>query len=126
MPELSINQGVEIRNAQLELHRFRVRLAVAFVLVLTVFALLVGRFFYLQVVKHDQLHTLAEANRISIVPVVPNPASSSIATARCSRTTIPPTRWRSSRGKSMIRTAPSTSCPAWSRLRRATGGASSG
>jgi len=72
MPELVINQGVEIRNAQLELHRFRVRLAVSFVLVLAVYAVLVGRFFYLQVVKHGELHTLAEANRISIVPVVPN------------------------------------------------------
>jgi penicillin-binding protein 2 len=72
MPELSINPGVEIRNAQLELHRFRVRLGIAFVLVLTVFALLAGRFFYLQVVRHGELSTLAEANRISIVPVVPN------------------------------------------------------
>jgi penicillin-binding protein 2 len=72
MPEFSINPGVEIRNAQLELHRFRVRLGVAFVLVLAVFALLAGRFFYLQVVRHGELSTLAEANRISIVPVVPN------------------------------------------------------
>jgi penicillin-binding protein 2 len=72
MPELSINPGVEIRNAQLELHRFRVRLGIAFVLVLGVFGLLAGRFFYLQVVRHGELRTLAEANRISIVPVVPN------------------------------------------------------
>src|SRR6185503_13382966 len=72
MPELSINPGVEIRNAQLELHHFRVRLAIAFVFVLAVFVLLAARFFYLQVVKHGELHTLAEANRISIVPVVPN------------------------------------------------------
>ena len=76
MPELAINQGVELRNAQLELHRFRVRLAIAFVLVLAVFALLAGRFFYLQVVRHGELHTLAEANRISIVPVVPCTAGS--------------------------------------------------
>ena len=72
MPELSINPGIELRNAQLELHQFRVRLAIAFVLVLIVFLLLAARFFYLQVVRHEQLHTLAEANRISIVPVVPN------------------------------------------------------
>jgi penicillin-binding protein 2 len=72
MPELTINPGIEIRNAQLELHRFRLRLAIAFVLVLAVFASLAGRFFYLQVVRHGELHTLAEANRISIVPVVPN------------------------------------------------------
>ncbi len=36
------------------------------------FALLFVRFFYLQVVKRDYYHTLAEANRISIVPIVPN------------------------------------------------------
>jgi penicillin-binding protein 2 len=40
--------------------------------VLFMFLVLFGRFFYLQVVKHQQLRTLAEANRISIVPLVPN------------------------------------------------------
>ena len=49
-----------------------VRLAIAAGFVLFVFLLLAGRFFYLQVVRHGELHTLAEANRISIVPVVPN------------------------------------------------------
>jgi penicillin-binding protein 2 len=48
------------------------RLAIATGFVLFMFLLLFGRFFYLQVVKHDQLQTLAEANRIAIVPVVPN------------------------------------------------------
>ncbi len=72
MPEFSINPGVEIKNAQLELHRFRFRLGIAFVLVLAVFGLLACRFFFLQVVRHGELRTLAEANRISIVPVVPN------------------------------------------------------
>jgi penicillin-binding protein 2 len=70
--ELSINPGVELRNAKLELHHFQVRLAVAAGLVLFVFLVLAGRFFYLQVVRHGELYTLAEANRISIVPVVPN------------------------------------------------------
>jgi penicillin-binding protein 2 len=70
--ELSINPGVELRNAELELHHFQVRLAIAAGLVLCVFLLLAGRFFYLQVVRHGELNTLAEANRISIVPVVPN------------------------------------------------------
>ena len=72
MSELSINPGVEMRNAQLELQQFRGRLAIAAGLVLFMFLLLACRFFYLQVVKHSELHTLAEANRISIVPVVPN------------------------------------------------------
>ena len=70
--ELSINPGVEMRNAQLDLHHFRMRLAIAGAFVLALFLLLAGRFFHLQVVKHGELYTLAEANRISIVPVVPN------------------------------------------------------
>ena len=70
--ELSINPGIELRNAQLELHHFQLRLAIATGFVLFMFLVLFGRFFYLQVVKHDQLQTLAEANRIAIVPMVPN------------------------------------------------------
>jgi len=70
--ELSINPGIELRNAQLELHHFQLRLVIATGFVLFMFLVLFGRFFYLQVVKHDQLQTLAEANRIAIVPVVPN------------------------------------------------------
>ena len=72
MSELSINPGVEMRNAQLELQQFRGRLAIAAGVVLLMFLLLACRFFYLQVIRHSELHTLAEANRISIVPVVPN------------------------------------------------------
>jgi penicillin-binding protein 2 len=70
--ELSINPGIELRNAELELHHFQVRLAIAAGFVLLAFLLLAGRFFYLQVVRHGELYTLAEANRIAIVPVVPN------------------------------------------------------
>lgn len=72
MSELMINPGVELRNSQLELYHFRLRLAIAGGLVLLMFGLLFLRFFYLQVVKHDHYQTLAEANRISIVPIVPN------------------------------------------------------
>jgi len=72
MSDLNINPGVEFRNSQLELHHFRWRLAAAVIFVLLMFALLFVRFFYLQVVKRDYYHTLAEANRISIVPIVPN------------------------------------------------------
>jgi penicillin-binding protein 2 len=72
MPELSINQGVEIRNAQAEIQQFRIRLAIAGVFTLAMFAVLFLRFFYLQVIEHDHYHTLAEANRISLVPIVPN------------------------------------------------------
>ncbi|MBI1991281.1 MAG: penicillin-binding protein 2 [Betaproteobacteria bacterium] len=72
MPELTINPGTEIRNTQLELHHFRLRLAVIAGFVVVMFLVLFARFFYLQVVMQEHYQALAEANRISIVPVVPN------------------------------------------------------
>src|SRR6188474_2163908 len=72
MSELRITAGVEMRDAELELHHFRVRLGIASTFVLVMFALLFARFCYLQLVMHDHYHTLAEANRISILPIVPN------------------------------------------------------
>src|SRR4029078_8048092 len=72
MSELRITAGVEMRDAERTLHHLRVRLGIASTFVLVMFALLFARFFYLQVVMHDHYHTLAEANRISILPIVPN------------------------------------------------------
>ena len=72
MSELNINAGVEMRDAQRELHHFRLRVAIATGFVLLMFALLFVRFLYLQVVRHDHYHTLAEANRISILPITPS------------------------------------------------------
>jgi penicillin-binding protein 2 len=72
MSELLINPGVEMRDAQHELHHFRLRLGIATMFVIVMFALLFVRFMYLQIVMHDHYHTLAEANRISILPIVPN------------------------------------------------------
>lgn len=64
--------AIELRNSQLEIHHFRLRLAIAAGFMLVMFGLLAARFVYLQVVKHEHYRTLAEANRISIVPIVPN------------------------------------------------------
>jgi penicillin-binding protein 2 len=72
MSELNINPGVELRDNEGELRHFRVRLGIASTFVLLMFGILFARFTYLQVVKHDHYHTLAEANRISILPIVPN------------------------------------------------------
>src|SRR3954471_21409778 len=72
MSELSINGGVEMRDAQQELHQFRLRLGIVTTFVLIMFGLLFARFVYLQIVMHEHYHTLAEANRISILPIVPN------------------------------------------------------
>jgi len=63
---------VELRNLRQEIHEFRLRLALMAGFVLLLFFLLLLRFVWLQVVQHDHYHTLAEANRISIVPIVPN------------------------------------------------------
>lgn len=55
-----------------ELDRFRFRIAFAAGVVLLCFAILIGRFVYLQLVQHDYYKTRAEDNRISLVPVTPN------------------------------------------------------
>src|SRR5439155_23609536 len=62
----------ELRNPEREVFLFRRRLGFAGVLVLIAFGGLFARFFYLQVVLHDHYQTLAETNRIAIVPIVPN------------------------------------------------------
>ena len=72
MSELSINPGIEIRDSERELDRFRRRLAILGFFVLAAFGLLLLRFFYLQVIQHSHYSTLAEANRISILPIAPH------------------------------------------------------
>src|SRR3989454_3622914 len=62
----------EIRDTKRDLHYFQLRLGVAGVVVLAAFAVLFGRFFYLQVIQHQYYDTKAEDNRISIVPNPPN------------------------------------------------------
>ncbi len=61
-----------LRNVELEIDRFRGRLLAAAGFVLLAFALLATRLGYLQVLRHEDLATQAEANRIAMVPVVPN------------------------------------------------------
>ncbi|PXW96910.1 peptidoglycan glycosyltransferase /cell elongation-specific peptidoglycan D,D-transpeptidase [Sphaerotilus hippei] len=63
---------IELRDAEVEQERFRLRLIVAMLTVLVAFSLLVSRLVYLQVLSFDELTTRAENNRIAVVPVVPN------------------------------------------------------
>jgi penicillin-binding protein 2 len=72
MSELYINPGIELRNSQREIHQFRLRLGIASGFVMLMFFVLFLRFFYLQVIQHEHYSTLAENNRISIAPIVPN------------------------------------------------------
>ncbi len=62
----------ELRNPEREVFLFRRRLGLAGALVFIAFCALAARFFYLQVIEHRHYQTLAETNRIAIVPVVPN------------------------------------------------------
>ncbi|MDH4149185.1 MAG: penicillin-binding protein 2, partial [Betaproteobacteria bacterium] len=67
-----MNAGIEIRDSERELDRFRRRLAILGVFVLVLFSLLFLRFLYLQVLQHGHYSTLADANRISILPIAPH------------------------------------------------------
>jgi len=62
----------ELRDVERDIDRFRGRLLAAAVFVLAAFALLAARLVHLQVFRHEDLATQAEANRIAVVPVVPN------------------------------------------------------
>lgn len=62
----------ELKNHQNELHHFRLRLTVLGFLVLIAFSVLSFRFYFLQINRYDYYQTLAENNRISIVPIAPN------------------------------------------------------
>ena len=61
----------ELKNVERELSRFRRRLLIATLVVVLSFALLVGRWLWLQVIRHRQYSLQAQDNRIAIVPLVP-------------------------------------------------------
>ena len=67
-----MKRDVELRNHPVELHKFRIRLFISACFLLILFLILYVRFYYLQVSQQEHYHTLAEANRISISPLVPN------------------------------------------------------
>ena len=64
--------GQALRDPQRELVVFHNRLVAAGLVIVVAFGVLVSRFVWLQVLQRQYYHTLAEANRISVVPVVPN------------------------------------------------------
>ncbi len=67
-----MNKHVELINHQREIYYFRLRLVISIGFVLVLMAILLARFAYLQAFRHDHYQTLAESNRISVVPIVPN------------------------------------------------------
>jgi penicillin-binding protein 2 len=67
-----MNSKRELKNYQNELHNFKLRLGVLGLLILVAFSLLAFRFYFLQINRYDYYQTLAESNRISVVPIAPN------------------------------------------------------
>ncbi len=63
---------IELKNLERELGRFNTRLVVAGLFVLLCFGMLGVRLVWLQVFRHEELALQAEANRVSVVPVLPN------------------------------------------------------
>ncbi len=61
-----------LRDVEQEIDRFRGRVLAAAAFVLVLFGLVAARLVYLQVIRHDEMATQAEANRIAVVPIVPN------------------------------------------------------
>jgi penicillin-binding protein 2 len=62
----------ELKNLEAELSRFRGRLVAAALFVLLGFSLVAARLVWLQIYKYEELATRAEANRIAVLPIVPN------------------------------------------------------
>ncbi|GAB4122824.1 MAG: penicillin-binding protein 2 [Sideroxydans sp.] len=67
-----MTRKIELKNIQREIYFFRLRLFVALGFVGVLLFILLLRLFYLQIWKHDYFETLAESNRIYVVPIVPN------------------------------------------------------
>ena len=63
---------MQLKNLEQELDRFRGRLLAAALFVLVGLSIIAARMVYLQVVRHEELALQAEANRVAIVPVVPD------------------------------------------------------
>ncbi|WP_374358785.1 penicillin-binding protein 2 [Pseudoduganella danionis] len=63
---------IEMKDTERELAQFRARITVLVGLVLVCFGLLLLRFIWLQVIKHDEFATKADENRIALVPIVPS------------------------------------------------------
>jgi len=62
----------EVKNPQHEQYYFRLRLGFMSFFVMSLFILLALRFIYLQITQYTHYQTMAENNRISMVPIVPN------------------------------------------------------
>ncbi len=63
---------IELKDHQREIYFFRLRLFLSLGFVAVLLIILLLRFFYLQILRTDYFETMAESNRIYVVPIVPN------------------------------------------------------
>lgn len=61
-----------LKNLRSEENQFQLRLVAAYCFMVLMFVLLIGRFVWLQVFQYQHFSTLAQNNRISLVPILPN------------------------------------------------------
>lgn len=67
-----MTRHIEFKDTHREIHNFRLRLTLSLGFVLLLLIILLARFIYLQVIQQSHYQTLAENNRISIVPIAPS------------------------------------------------------
>ncbi|OHX13518.1 penicillin-binding protein 2 [Chromobacterium sphagni] len=67
-----MRRPARFKNPQTEEEEFQLRLIIAYALIILMFLILLARFVWLQVLQHDHFSTLAQNNRISLVPILPN------------------------------------------------------
>lgn len=67
-----MRQHKELKNHQREIYFFRLRLVTSFVFMLVLAFILLTRLIYLQVFRQNEFNTMADKNRIAVVPIVPN------------------------------------------------------
>jgi penicillin-binding protein 2 len=65
-------RGQVVKDQALEGNLFASRATMAFLLVLLAVLMLSLRYFYLQVISHDEFSVRSASNRVRIVPVAPN------------------------------------------------------
>ena len=60
-----------LKDHSRENRTFKIRAILAFIVVVTMFTLLLGRMYYLQVLEHDRYSAMSEDNRVQLQPVPP-------------------------------------------------------
>lgn len=69
--KVNSHHGIQVRNVERETHIFRLRMAIGVVIVFICFTILFVNLYYLQVVSYKDYQTRSNANRIRVLPVVP-------------------------------------------------------